>query len=247
MTLANYFHSQFGLIQNIDFCIRIIISAAAGAVIGMERSHRFKEAGVRTHVIVCCTTAVLMIVSKYAFVDLTNPEGVYLNGTRGADAARIAAQAVSGISFLCAGVIFKTGNNVRGLTTAAGLWYTAGLGLAFGAGMYIIGFFSLILLLGMQYCAKHLFKKSLDTYSGTNLHFKVRDNGMFHRDLMSQLREWNATIIENDMAFNEDGTTDYDLVVRRRTEITYEEVTSFANGRDDVISYSNNSLYNHFR
>lgn len=246
MTLANYFHSQFNLIQNLDFCIRIIISAIAGAAIGLERSHRFKEAGVRTHVIVCCTTAVLMIVSKYGFVDLTNPDGSFFNGIRGVDAARIAAQAVSGISFLCAGVIFKTGNNVRGLTTAAGLWLTAGLGLTFGAGMYIIGFFALFLLLVMQIIVNR-FIPSVDSYSGTNLHFKVKNGSTFHDDLIARLKEWNATLIENDMIFNEDGTIEYDLVVRRKSEITYEEITSFAKGRDDVISYRNNSLYNHFR
>ncbi len=246
MTLSGYFNSQIDLIQNLDFCMRVIISAIAGAVIGLERSHRFKEAGVRTHVIVCCTTAVLMIVSKYGFVDLTSADGVFYNGTRGVDAARIAAQAVSGISFLCAGVIFKTGNNVRGLTTAAGLWFTAGLGLAFGAGMYVIGFFSLLLLLGMQFFIQRMFK-TLDSYSGTNLHFKVRDGALFHKDLMAQLKEWNATLIENDISFNEDGTTEYDIVVRRKDEITYEEVTTFAKGRNDIISYRNNSLYNHFR
>ncbi len=246
MTLSGYFHSQYDLMQVLDFCMRIVVSAIAGAIIGLERSHRFKEAGVRTHVIVCCTTAVLMIISKYGFVDLTNTDGGFLNGTRGADAARIAAQAVSGISFLCAGVIFKTGNNVRGLTTAAGLWYTAGLGLAFGAGMYIVGAFSLALLLGMQLVIQHAIK-SLDSYSGNNLHFKVKDDGSFNNALMTQLKEWNATLIENDMSFNEDGTTDFDLVVRRKNEISYDEVTAFAKERDDIISFRNNSLYNHFR
>lgn len=246
MSISDLFQSQFDLMRNLDFCIRIVLSVIAGAIIGWERSHRFKEAGIRTHVIVCCTTAVLMIVSKFGFADLTNAEGNLLFGTRGADAARIAAQAVSGISFLCAGVIFKTGNNVRGLTTAAGLWYTAGLGLAIGAGMYIISFFSLLLLTAMQYLLPRIFK-SLDSFSGTNLHFKVRNGGSFHEDLMKQLKTWNATLIENDMSFNEDGTVEYDLVVRRKSEISYNEITSFAGGRDDVISYRNCSLYNHFR
>ena len=246
MTLSDLFKSQFDITLNLVFCIRIILSVVAGAIIGWERSHRFKEAGIRTHVIVCCTTAVLMIVSKYGFSDLVDAQGFLMYGTKGADAARIAAQAVSGISFLCAGVIFKTGNNVRGLTTAAGLWYTAGLGLALGAGMYLIGFFSLFLLLVMQFFARKVFK-SIDSYSGTNLHFKVRDVGAFHKDLMEQLKKWNATLIENDMSFNEDGTTDYDIVVRRKNEISYEEVTAFTKDRSDVISYRNNSLYNHFR
>ena len=64
---------------------------------------------------------------------------------------------------------------------------------------------------------------------------------------MDQLKEWNATLIENDMSVNEDGTTEYDLVVRRKNEITFEEVAAFAKGRNDIISYRNNSLYNHFR
>lgn len=246
MTLANYFHSQFDLMQNLDFCIRIIISCIAGAAIGLERSHSLKEAGVRTHVIVCCTTAVLMIISKYGFVDLTDPEGSFFNGTRGVDAARIAAQAVSGISFLCAGVIFKTGSNIRGLTTAAGLWLTAALGLTFGAGMYIIGFFALGLILVMQFFVQHHLS-SIDTYTGTGFHFKVKSDSSFRTDLMDQLREWNATLMENDMSFNEDGTIEHDLLIRRKSEITYEEVTAFAKDRDDIISYSYNSLYNHFR
>ena len=151
MTLSHYFHSQFDLLQNLDFCMRVILSAIAGAVIGLERSHRFKEAGVRTHVIVCCTTAVLMIVSKYGFVDLTDPDGGLLNGTRGVDAARIAAQAVSGISFLCAGVIFKTGNNVRGLTTAAGMWVAAGIGMACAVGLYTVALAATVLaLVGLE-------------------------------------------------------------------------------------------------
>ena len=77
-----------------------------------------------------------MIISKYGFADLTAADGAVYNETRGADPARVAAQAVSGISFLGAGVIFKNGNTVKGLTTAAGIWATAAIGLAVGAGMY---------------------------------------------------------------------------------------------------------------
>ena len=83
------------------------------ACIGFERSKRFKEAGVRTHIIVCCAAALIMIISKYGFADLTAADGAVYNGTRGADPARVAAQAVSGISFLGAGVIFKTATPSR--------------------------------------------------------------------------------------------------------------------------------------
>ena len=98
--------------DNLEFLIRLLLSAALGALVGLERSKRRKEAGIRTHCIIACTSALFMIVSKYAFLDC-----VTLDGLRGADPARIAAQVVSGISFLGAGVIFKNGNSIRGLTT----------------------------------------------------------------------------------------------------------------------------------
>ena len=246
MTLTQYLNSQFDLMQNLDFCLRILAAAVAGGIIGLERSYRFKEAGVRTHIIVCCTTAVLMILSKYGFVDMTAPDGNFFNGTRGVDAARIAAQAVSGISFLCAGVIFKNGSNVRGLTTAAGLWLTAGLGLAFGAGMYVVGVFALILLCILQFTIHHVFP-SIDSYSGNNLHFKISDDKCFYNDLDEQLKTWKARIVQSNITYNNDGTAEYDLVVRRRDELSYDELKEFTKGRDDIISFSNSSLYNHFR
>ena len=85
--------------DNLEFFIRIVLAAVLGALVGLERSKRQKEAGVRTHCIIACTSALFMILSKYAFVDL-----VGVDGLRGADPARIAAQVVSGISFLGAGV-----------------------------------------------------------------------------------------------------------------------------------------------
>ena len=120
--------------DNLEFLLRLLLSAALGALVGLERSKRRKEAGIRTHCIIACTSALFMIVSKYAFLDCLN-----IDGLRGADPARIAAQVVSGISFLGAGVIFKNGNSIRGLTTAAGMWGTAAIGMAVGAGMYWLG------------------------------------------------------------------------------------------------------------
>ena len=133
MTLTTYLNSQFSIAQNLDFFLRILLACLCGAGIGFERSRRLKEAGIRTHVIVCCAAALLMIVSKYGFADLTSATGEVFAGTRGADPARVAAQVVSGISFLGAGVIFKHGNTIKGLTTAAGIWATAGIGLAIGS------------------------------------------------------------------------------------------------------------------
>ena len=93
--------------------LRVLVSCVFGTVIGLERSRRLKDAGVRTHILVCCGAALFMIVSKYGFADLAAADGSLFPGTRGADSARVAAQVVSGISFLGAGVIFKNGGTVK--------------------------------------------------------------------------------------------------------------------------------------
>lgn len=130
----------------LNWIIRIFIAAACGFVIGMERKSRSKEAGIRTHTIVCMAAAIMMVVSKYGFSDqVPNHDGV-----RGGDSARIAAQVVSGIGFLGAGIIFYKRDFLHGLTTAAGIWATSGIGLAIGAGMLVIGVFSTIILVLLQ-------------------------------------------------------------------------------------------------
>ena len=103
--------------------MRIFVAGMLGGVIGFEREIRAKEAGVRTHFIVALGSALFMIISQYAF------SGRF-------DAARVAAQVVSGIGFIGAGVIIFQKNVVRGITTAAGLWVAAAIGLACGAAMY---------------------------------------------------------------------------------------------------------------
>lgn len=103
---------------------RLVAAGLLGGLIGMEREFRAKEAGVRTHFIVALGSALFMIISEFAF------EG------KQHDAARVAAQVVSGIGFIGAGVIIFQRNVVRGVTTAAGLWVAAAIGLACGDGLY---------------------------------------------------------------------------------------------------------------
>ena len=116
--------------------LRLVLSCICGGTVGLERTKRLKEAGIRTHCIIASAAALMMLISQYGFGGVYE-NGEFISGVRGADAARIAAQVVSGISFLGAGVIFKNGNSVKGLTTAAGIWATAGIGLAIGCGMYV--------------------------------------------------------------------------------------------------------------
>ena len=142
-----------------EFILRIFCAAILGGLIGLEREWRAKEAGFRTHFLVALGSALFMIVSAYGF------EGVMTTAEHSWDVSRVAAQVVSGIGFIGAGTIIfrKSENVVSGLTTAAGLWVTAAIGLACGGGMYILSTAStLMVLVGLE--AFNFFLRKLDKH-----------------------------------------------------------------------------------
>jgi putative Mg2+ transporter-C (MgtC) family protein len=111
---------------------RLSIAAILGSVIGLERQRKDGPAGLRTHMLVCLGSTLVMLVSAFGFEDILGRPAVVL------DPSRIAAQVISGIGFLGAGtIIFLRPRIIRGLTTAAGLWTVAAIGLAVGAGLYL--------------------------------------------------------------------------------------------------------------
>lgn len=116
----------------LNFILRLCVAGICGTIIGLDREYRVKDAGFRTHFLVAMGSALIMIVSQYGFADILTHPGV------GLDPSRIAAQVVSGIGFIGAGTIIIHRQLVRGLTTAASLWATAGIGLAAGAHMFIV-------------------------------------------------------------------------------------------------------------
>ena len=113
-----------------EVLLRLFVAAALGGAIGVERELRERQAGLRTHLVVCLGAALFTLVSAYGF------EGIVSQGLVVADPTRIAAQIVSGIGFLGAGAIIRQGLSVRGLTTAATLWLVAAIGMASGAGYW---------------------------------------------------------------------------------------------------------------
>lgn len=123
-----------------ELLLRLTLSCVLGGVIGYERQARRKSAGLRTNILVCLGSCLIMILSQEIYHDV--------EGLTNADPARLAAQVVSGIGFLGAGTIMKEGLTVRGLTTAACLWVVAGVGLAVGAGYYIGALFTSALVFG---------------------------------------------------------------------------------------------------
>lgn len=116
----------------------LILASLLGFFIGLERKLREKEAGIRTHTIVSFGAALMMVISKYAF-------------DAEADSARVAAQIVAGIGFLGAGIIVYKKNVVHGLTTAAGIWATAGVGMACGGGLWLVAIIATMILILIQW------------------------------------------------------------------------------------------------
>ena len=235
MNLAASLNSMFSTPQILEFCLRVIVAALCGAAIGFERTRRFKEAGIRTHIIVCVAAAMAMIVSKYGFADLGADGGMF--GTHGTDPARIAAQVVSGISFLGAGVIFRHGGTVTGLTTAAGVWATAGIGLAVGAGMYWLGVFVAVLVALLQIMT-HWFAVGGDAYASNHLHATVRTDERFREVLQTKLREWKAQTVESKVTRNADGSITYELTLMMPRSISTEELMELARNYDEIIEIS---------
>ena len=245
MTLAGVYFEQFTLLQYAEFCLRLIFAFLVGGMVGFERSQHFKEAGVRTHVIVCCTSALIMLISKYGFADMGSSAVMEAFGTKGADSARVAAQAVSGISFLCAGVIIKVGGNIRGLTTAAGIWMTASIGLAIGAGMYIVSAFMAILLFLMQYLFRRVPLGS-ESYDGYHLKFVVKTGENFQARLKEKLNEWKVTVVDSTITWKRNDVVEFDYVILCPEEIRYSEIRNFVKENDGVVSFSYAPQRRHF-
>ena len=124
---------------------RMILASCCGLCIGIERTNRLKDAGMRTHLIVCMGAALMMLISKYGFFDISTLSEFFK-----ADVSRIASSVVSGVGFLGAGIIFVRNRSITGLTTAAGIWATAGIGMAMGAGLYLIALAGTIIIISAQ-------------------------------------------------------------------------------------------------
>lgn len=131
--------------MNIEwYTLRLLLAAFCGALVGFERKRRHKDAGIRTHVLVAVGAALYSVLSVFGF----DAYGVE---------SRVAANVVTGVGFLGAGVIFLRGRNVTGLTTAAGIWTVAGIGMAAGLGVYALAGAATMLVVVLQFLMHRLF------------------------------------------------------------------------------------------
>lgn len=216
--------------DNLEYMLRMVIAALCGGIIGYERSRRRKEAGLRTHIIVAVGSALLMIVSKYGFIDVLEIPGMR------ADASRVASNVITGISFLGAGVIFVRDASIKGLTTAAGLWSMAGVGLAIGAGMYSVGIFATVLIMVIQiFTIGNLQKLDGPVYET----FSITYENMPHRleELKKQLKERNILIHHIQIEKLEDGAVKVKLDVSRERAITCTDLADIFANDENIKSF----------
>ena len=175
-----------------------------------------------------------MMLSKYAFIDLSVGESL-IYGTRGADPARIAAQIVTGIGFLGAGAIFKTGNSVKGLTTAAGIWMTAGVGMAVGSGMVILGVFASAVMLIVQFVIRRqsVKNKSLQTVITLTVHSESAS--AICDELLGLI---NGELTAHEMTRSENEEVRHVLTITARDLVLKEELKSFFDKHKEIVSLS---------
>lgn len=214
---------DFLMKYEVNLIFRMLVACVCGVIIGYERKNRAKEAGVRTHCIVACTSAMMMIISKYGFFDLVS--GNYFPGADiKLDPSRMAAGIVTGIGFLGSGMIYIQRGAMKGLTTSAGVWATLGIGMAFGAGMYIIGIAATVLVLltqflfhsnGSKFTVIHK-SKTLKIYGVSEEHFQKR--------VEEELKEMSISVSDVSITKNFDNEFDYSFYLDIPNNINEEEL-----------------------
>lgn len=161
------------------------------------RERRLKSAGLRTHMLVALASSLMMVISKYAFSDI-----VFLSSVQ-VDASRVAAGVVQAIGFLGAGVIFVKKDNIVGVTTAAGLWATVGIGLTIGSGLYVLGISCTALIILIQLIVHRGEHKSFSTNNGS-IQINLTKNNFSINDAREKLEAMGLILKNISLTKNKD-------------------------------------------
>lgn len=219
--------------RNLIFILRIVVAALCGMFVGLERSKRQKDAGIRTHMVVSMGAALMMIVSKYGFMDLA----IESMGMKITDGSRIAAQIVSGIGFLGAGVIFVNHKQtIKGLTTAAGIWTVAGVGMAIGAGMYVLGVASSVIIVILQFLM-HLCFTSLDNTVNDEVNVVFDNDREYINRFIQRMQERGIEFSDIRITRDEDKKVTLQFSVRVQHD-TYEKLLDMVWDDEKINSFS---------
>jgi len=229
-----------------DIVIRMILSVAAGMVIGTERERNNRPAGVKTHILVCMGATLVSLIQVNMGLDALKLAGsnLELAAVVKSDSGRLGAQVISGIGFLGAGTIMRNRGSVRGLTTAATLWMVACVGLAIGMGYYIMSIVTVILVLLMLTSLKLIQRFVRSRYGEKILEFKFRNKDKVMGQLQEYFQNQNIEIRRIEMIdaeISEDGIGDtviyechYTIVLPRKLPL--QTVVTEISSSFDVFS-----------
>ena len=218
-----------------DFFIRLALASLFGAMIGLERELRAKEAGTRTHFLVALGSALFTVLSQYGF-DAALRE---YSSMASFDPSRIAAQVVTGIGFIGAGTIIVTRHQrVKGLTTAAGLWAAAIIGLALGGGFYEGGIFATVLLLITERAFARLEYHIIDTAPEINLYIEYENRAALD-SILRLYRQQDISVLDMQVTRSAEGDNKNASAIfslRLSRKCTAEELVRGVSGTKGVVS-----------
>ncbi|WP_419420563.1 MgtC/SapB family protein [Legionella sp. D16C41] len=170
------------MLSSSELILRLLLSAFLGCIIGLERERLSWAMGLRTHMLVCTGSCLIMVISAFGFFDILSPAHNHIV----LDPSRIAAQVVSGIGFLGAGAIILRNNVVHGLTTAASIWVAAGIGLAIGGGLYFAGIATTVIILIILIVVKPLEDKFEAKRTRRVLNFQIK-HGLMSMEFLREI------------------------------------------------------------
>ena len=205
---------------HVNMIFRMLVSCLCGMIIGFERENRAKEAGIRTHCIVACASAMMMIISKYGFEDLIQ---AYTSADVRLDPSRMAQGIVTGVGFLGAGTIYVQRSNIRGLTTAAGLWATCGIGMAIGGGMYVIGLSATLIILAAQ-IVLHSSGKFMISHKSKYIKIYGIETPDFQQQTTELLNKMHVNVNEVAVVRHSNGLYDYTFYCEMPGNVVEEEI-----------------------
>ncbi len=196
----------------ITYVLEMLLATACGVLIGLERTMRMKSAGIRTHALLAVGACLITILSKYAFNTDANV----------ADPARVAAQIIASVGFLGAGVIFREGDVLKGLSTAAGLWATSAVGMSIGAGEILLGIILTLLILFVQFIF-HVFPAGFDAYSENEIVIILEKNDEVENKI-KEISSQHQVKVKGRTLSKENGvvTIEYHLVHKYKCNIKEE-------------------------
>ncbi|WP_119154427.1 MgtC/SapB family protein [Caldimonas tepidiphila] len=217
-----------------DITIHLISAALAGALIGMERSFHGRPAGFRTHTLVCMASSLLMLITLYQarWFAPTTSESLSIDPTR------MAQGIMTGIGFLGAGVIFREGLSVRGLTTAASIWITSAIGVLFGVGFFFAASLATVLTLGVLSLFR-IIENRIPAYLFAHHQVRfARDAVMPEEELRALLERHGFTVAQLSYRLDSEGTVfEYRMMIRTRDGQNVRRLANTLTATREVLAF----------